>query len=707
MKKLLILLGLTLVSLFFAACSDAESILGSEENTDRPVLRSFLANIDQNDTTTQTLGKVEVISSGGSSINSFRLQGSGYTNFDISSTGVISTNSNTNLDCVSYKNYDLEVIATSKYGDSNKAQALIQINCGDEPLLEPYTLNTYQYNESTTMKFTRTDTGTNNPSTDIKEIQLVDAPSGVSIDNSGNISITSYLSQPRYDIKVRAVNKSNKVGPYVYLTINTGNSNVDIGTGGTSDNETFNDDFLDYLDSSTYTSASVSSGGNYEVYGYMNYTSDHDYIKIYVESDNTNISFSLDGNGVYNYGNGGDYIALYDQYGGQYGTSSNNYPNITLDAGYYFINVHETTDFYTLRITTSYADSSSDDYLDYIESTAYTAQNIDYDNYYEVIGQMNFTYDHDYIKIYVENDNTDISFNLLTNGVYSYGNGENYIALYDEYGIYYSTYSNSYPSVTLHTGYYYVDVHETSDNYTLQMTSANAGATDLHPDYLDSSMMTSAYVYAGDYHEVNGYANYTGDHDYIKIHIDSDDTNLSMNISTNGMYNYGDGSNNIALYDENGTSLGIYSGYYPATILNAGDYYVDVYESADSYTLLIYSGSVDNVGNDIYSSYFIGSPNLSTVQNNSKIDYAGDKDVYRFDLAGGIGHNVRIYTEGAMDTYGRLYDSIGNEINLNDDGGTDTNFLIDTYLEDGTYYIDVSEYGDDSTGTYTVYVQSY
>ncbi|MCW8837990.1 MAG: hypothetical protein OQK11_04725 [Thiovulaceae bacterium] len=455
MKKLKYIFILSFFSLFFVACQDITNSLGTDENTDSPTLRTFLANIDANETTAKSLGRVDIISTGGASISSFRLQGSGYTNFNISSTGEISTRSNTNLNCTTYKNYDLEVIATNKYGDSNKAQALIQVNCGDEPVLEPYLLNLqYQSGLVGTMVFTRTSTGSNNAS-EIREIQVVDAPDGVSIDSLGNINVSSFLPESRYDIKVRAVNTNNKVGPYVYLTINTGNSGGYIDGGDTSD------DWPDYRDSSVYTAAYVYAGGYYDVYGYMNHTSDHDYIKIYIDSG-MEVSFALSTDGSYDYGNGGNYIALYDEYGSYYGTYSNNYPNIYLDAGYYYINVHETSNSYTLNIYTT--STSEDNIGDDIYSSTY-------------LGYVNSTYTYlSYDSNIDTNGDRDVfQFEVLSDGDVTIGTAyssfDTYGRLYDSFGNLLfenddGTDLNFMISQYLTAGTYYIEVSALSDSST-------------------------------------------------------------------------------------------------------------------------------------------------------------------------------------------------------------------------------------------------
>jgi len=76
---------------------------------------------------------------------------------------------------------------------------------------------------------------------------------------------------------------------------------------------------------------------------------------------------------------------------------------------------------------------------------------------------------------------------------------------------------------------------------------------------------------------------------------------------------------------------------------------------------------------------------------------------YRFDIAApGI---YRLWTASSTDTVGTLLDGNCEEISGDDDGGIDTNFLIQERLSQGTYYIAVRGYGDRVSGPFTLYVQ--
>ena len=86
---------------------------------------------------------------------------------------------------------------------------------------------------------------------------------------------------------------------------------------------------------------------------------------------------------------------------------------------------------------------------------------------------------------------------------------------------------------------------------------------------------------------------------------------------------------------------------------------------------------------------------------NRKIDYAGDVDVYRFTLT--APSTVHVFTQGTTDTVGSILDSRGVNLEANDDENTaSTNFGITRALDPGTYYIQVTDWVPDGTGTYTL-----
>lgn len=83
-----------------------------------------------------------------------------------------------------------------------------------------------------------------------------------------------------------------------------------------------------------------------------------------------------------------------------------------------------------------------------------------------------------------------------------------------------------------------------------------------------------------------------------------------------------------------------------------------------------------------------------------EIETAGDVDVFEITIdRRGI---LTVYTEGSTDTEGSLYNSDYTYEESDDDSGEGWNFSIEVNIEPGTYYIEVSGWGE-STGQYELY----
>ena len=83
-----------------------------------------------------------------------------------------------------------------------------------------------------------------------------------------------------------------------------------------------------------------------------------------------------------------------------------------------------------------------------------------------------------------------------------------------------------------------------------------------------------------------------------------------------------------------------------------------------------------------------------------QIEYAGDADFFRFEIA--QAGRLIVSTTGSTDTIGTLYDSNQNPIVTVDDISTaNFNFEINQNVFPGTYYLKVTSYLD-STGAYAL-----
>lgn len=217
--SLVVLLGLS-------GCEKSADTL----DTKTPQLRSKVANIDTNNSEIANihLGMVQIISHGSDRIESFRLEGIGSSNFQISNNGVLSTKTTTQLDCKLKDKYNLEAIAQNKYGDSDGVDVTIYVNCMDEPVLRPITITVNAYDGNFpkllgSFEFLRTGKEENNIS-NIKSISIKEDVFSDNFDTSSipNISYSSPIGsndKGRYDYQVRATNENNITGPYVEMTI--------------------------------------------------------------------------------------------------------------------------------------------------------------------------------------------------------------------------------------------------------------------------------------------------------------------------------------------------------------------------------------------------------------------------------------------------------------------------------------------------------
>ncbi len=102
----------------------------------------------------------------------------------------------------------------------------------------------------------------------------------------------------------------------------------------------------------------------------------------------------------------------------------------------------------------------------------------------------------------------------------------------------------------------------------------------------------------------------------------------------------------------------------------------------------------------------VGSNVVSVTPGSSiaaSISVAGENDYYSVDLT--VDSILIAYTEGSTDTYGYLYESVGNLLAIHDDISIiDTNFILSRPLEMGSYYIRVRNFYSSRTGDYRLRV---
>ncbi|MBD8876642.1 M10 family metallopeptidase C-terminal domain-containing protein [Roseibium polysiphoniae] len=90
---------------------------------------------------------------------------------------------------------------------------------------------------------------------------------------------------------------------------------------------------------------------------------------------------------------------------------------------------------------------------------------------------------------------------------------------------------------------------------------------------------------------------------------------------------------------------------------------------------------------------------------------AGDRDWVAVTLVGGQSYSIELTGTGASplaDAYLRLYDSSGNQIASDDDGGTGYNSALRfTASTSGTYFLGAASFGDTYAGNYTLDLNPY
>ena len=88
---------------------------------------------------------------------------------------------------------------------------------------------------------------------------------------------------------------------------------------------------------------------------------------------------------------------------------------------------------------------------------------------------------------------------------------------------------------------------------------------------------------------------------------------------------------------------------------------------------------------------------------NASISPGGDVDYWRFELL--ARGELEVWTIGNLDTVGVIEDHQGNELALDDGGGSGYNFNISGIAETGVYYVLVYSYNAEETGPYTLNVR--
>ena len=82
---------------------------------------------------------------------------------------------------------------------------------------------------------------------------------------------------------------------------------------------------------------------------------------------------------------------------------------------------------------------------------------------------------------------------------------------------------------------------------------------------------------------------------------------------------------------------------------------------------------------------------------------ANAEHLYRITVPGGL---LTVYTDSNIDTVMWIYNADGDELEYNDDGGTDLNALISRFFSPGAYFIRVRGFSENVSGPYSLHTSS-
>ena len=160
-----------------------------------------------------------------------------------------------------------------------------------------------------------------------------------------------------------------------------------------------------------------------------------------------------------------------------------------------------------------------------------------------------------------------------------------------------------------------------------------------------------------------------------------------------------DGTTELEFDDDGGTGL--------ASLINwtapvDGTYFLKVADFGDNNTGTydLQASLIDDHGDNAATASIISVPSIAP----GNLEVAGDWDYFSFNGIMGIDYTFETHLITLTDTYLRLYDTDGvTQLAFDDDDGVGSASLIEwTAPADGTYYVQVADFGDDDVGTYTL-----
>jgi len=246
------------------------------------------------------------------------------------------------------------------------------------------------------------------------------------------------------------------------------------------------------------------------------------------------------------------------------------------------------------------------------------------------------------------------------------------------------------------TGDYYVEVRSYDQSFDIGSYSLSLSVADDHGDSIDTATpisfgLTSGAIDPPGDLDFFGFSAQAGTDYTIEVILDThSDTVLTL---------YDSRGNRLDEDDDGGRDGGEFLAW---TAPFTGDYYVEVrsyYQSSDTGSYSLSLSVADYHGDSIDTATTI-SPGLTS----GAIDPPGDLDFFGFSVRAGTAYIIEVMLDTHPDTVLTLYDSRGNWLDEDNDGGRDGGeFLAWTAPFTGDYYVEVRSFDESfGTGSYTL-----
>jgi hypothetical protein len=238
----------------------------------------------------------------------------------------------------------------------------------------------------------------------------------------------------------------------------------------------------------------------------------------------------------------------------------------------------------------------------------------------------------------------------------------------------------------------------------------SATASAVPPDDAGNDASTRARINAG--RTVTGNIEFEGDVDWYRLTARSNQR-YTVALSQSGEDGLGDPvlrvidgeGNEIAANDDTESSLNSRLEFTPQT---NGPVFLEARGFGDSYTgAYTLEVTAERLPSDPIAAATSTRGRINVGDEVAgALDFAGDRDWYRVRLTEGESYRFTLSSSGespVSDPLVRLYDSRGEEIAMDDDGGEGLNSYLEfTAPSTGNYFVEARGFGDDMTGGYTL-----